>query len=277
MELSALQLPPHHRAILNRFVTACQTDERITAACLIGSYAKDTADAYSDLDLYLVINDEEFEGFLTEQKAFMSQLGELLFLENFGLPQVIFFVFADGTEGEINCGRVSDLPYFLYEPYQVLLDKKQRLAGLIPAAQAEDQAEAIETVRRQINWFWHDLSHFIVALGRGQHHWAYGQLEALRHYCLNLARLQQDIFDGDVGDEAFFKVEQTLAAATLAPLQATYCPLEPAAMLQAVFILLPFYRERAITLAQTHHLPYPDALDRVVSERLDKLSRALIL
>ena len=171
-------------------------------------------------------------------------------------------------------GRVSDVSHFLHAPYRVLLDKKQHLTSRIPTDRPGDEAEARETVRRQINWFWHDLSHFIVALGRGQLHWAYGQLEALRHYCLNLARLQQDVFDEEVGDEPFFKVENTLAAATLAPLEVTYCPQEPSAMFQAVLVLLSFYRERAIPLAQTHHIPYSDALDRLMSERLEKLSHS---
>ena len=41
-----------HRAIVDRFVAACRADERVLAAILAGFYARGTADAHSDLDLY---------------------------------------------------------------------------------------------------------------------------------------------------------------------------------------------------------------------------------
>ena len=48
-------------------------------------------------------------------------------------------------------------------------------------------------------------------MGRGQLWWAYGQLEAMRLLCLNLARLTQNFADTQVGDEPYFKVEQALS------------------------------------------------------------------
>ena len=48
---------------MNRFVAACQADERVVAAFLGGSYARGTADAYSDLDLCLITTDEAYEDF----------------------------------------------------------------------------------------------------------------------------------------------------------------------------------------------------------------------
>ena len=43
-------------------------------------------------------------------------------------------------------------------------------------------------------------------------------------------------------------------------------------MLQAALEIIRFYRELALLLAQTHDIPYPTDLDRVMSERLEKLS-----
>ena len=55
----ARQAPDRWQAILvrnflDRFVKACQADERVVAAFLGGSYGQDAADAFSALDLYLV-------------------------------------------------------------------------------------------------------------------------------------------------------------------------------------------------------------------------------
>jgi hypothetical protein len=54
-------------------------------------------------------------------------------------------------------------------------------------------------------------------------------------------------------------------------LQATYCPLERGAMLQAALTLVRFYQELALLLTQTHGIAYPAALERVMLDRLDTL------
>src|SRR5215468_449313 len=101
----APEMPPHHhQAVINRFVAACQTDERVVAATLYGSYARGAADAYSDLDLGLITTDEAYEEFVAGREAFVRQLGEPAFLEDFDSTVTVFFMFTDGTEGELSIG-----------------------------------------------------------------------------------------------------------------------------------------------------------------------------
>jgi len=184
---------------------------------------------------------------------------------------MVFFIFSDDSEGELWFGSESQLDHIHSGPYRVLLDKKRILAQAAFPEQEPTQAEQSEILRRQITWFWHDLSHFSTAIGRGQLWWAHGQLEALRVYCINLARLRQNFLDGDVGSEAYWKLEQAFAVAQLAPLQATYCPLERGAMLQAALAIVQFYQELAQSLTRAHGIAYPAALERVMLDRLDKL------
>ena len=98
MEAQELQLPQNHQIVMNRFIAACQADERIVAAFLGGSYARDANDAYSDLDLYLITANESYEDFFAARKAFIHQLGEPVFLEDFhgGDADFVFFTFPDG-------------------------------------------------------------------------------------------------------------------------------------------------------------------------------------
>jgi predicted nucleotidyltransferase len=271
LKMDAQEMQPHnhpHQDVINRFVAACQADERVVAATLYGSYARGVADAYSDLDLGLLTTDEAYEDFVAGREAFIRLLGEPVFLEDFDLPHIVFFIFPDGTEVELSLGRESQFNHNHGGPYTVLLDKKNILAGAVFPRRHPTQAEQCETLRRLVFWFWHDLSHFIAALGRGQLWWAYGQLEILRRYCVNLARLQYD-FSAEA--DSYDKVEQALSVEQLSSLQATCCPLEPGAMLQAALVLVRFYREVVPLLARTHGLTYPAALDRVMSERLEKL------
>ena len=274
MDSQDIQLSHNHQVVLNRFVAACQADARVVAAFLGGSYARSTADAYSDLDLSLITTDIAYEDFLAGRAAFIQLLGEPLFLETFDRPNVAFFIFPDRTEGELALGRASDFTHMSHGAYRILLDKTGVLAGAVFLGYEPTQAEQIETLRRLVTWFWHDLSHFTTAMGRGQLWWAHGQLEALRRYCVNLARLRQNFSDPDVGAEGYFKLEQALPVEQLSALQATYCPLEQGAMLQATLVIVRFYQELAPLLARTHGIPYPAELDRVMSDRLEQVCAA---
>jgi hypothetical protein len=126
-------------------------------------------------------------------------------------------------------------------------------------------------LRRQVYWFWHDLSHFITAMGRGQLWWGYGQLEALRRYCVDLVRLRQDFGDRDAADDSYWKLEKAVPVDRLAALGVTFCPLEQEAMLQAALVIVGFFREVAPILAEAHGIAYPAELERVMIVRLQEL------
>ena len=267
-------LPQHHQIILDRFVAACQTDERVAAAFLGGSYAQGINDEYSDLDLYLITTDEGYDDFFAHREAFLRQLGDLMFSEDFqeyGFD-LITFLFAAGIEGELGLGRASHFTHIHGGPYRVLLDKLGCLSGVVFPWREPAQNEQIETLRRLVSWFWHDLSHhFITPLARGQLWSAYGALEELRLSCVNLARLRHNF---QAATEGYEKVEQALPVEVLAPLEATCCPRERGAMLQAAHLLAQFYQELAPSLAQDYGIPYSTDLARIVSERLELLPRS---
>ena len=97
------------RTALNRFVTASQADARIVAAFQGGSPVAGKDDEYSDLDLYLIVGDKDYETYFAERRAFLGRLGEPVFFEDFsecGFDMVVF-VFSDGMEGELALGRAS--------------------------------------------------------------------------------------------------------------------------------------------------------------------------
>jgi len=245
MDTQEIGQPHHHYVVMNRFVAACQADERVVAAFLGGSYARGAADAYSDLDFGLIISDEAYYNFTASREAFLQQLGEPVFLENYhdGGADIVFFIFSDGTEGELALGRQSHFTHIHVGPYRVLVDKKGILAGVVFSGYEPAHAQQIETLRGMINWFWHNLlHHFITPMARGQLWSAYGGLEDLRLACVNLARLREN-FKAEA--EGYEKVEQVLPVEQLAPLQATFCPLERGAMLQAARVIVQFYQELA--------------------------------
>jgi predicted nucleotidyltransferase len=272
MDIHALHLPDNHQDIARRFLAACQTDDRIVAAFLGGSYARNEADTYSDLDLFFVTTDEAYEDFLVEKESFIRRLGEPIFLEDFGVPHGYCFILSNTTEGEFWFGRESKFKDIYSGPYKVLFDKKNILAGEAFPTHIADQTKQIELLRRQIDWFWHELSHFIKAMGRKQLWFAYGQIEAMRKICAILARLKHNFSDAYVEEgEPYFKIEQALPVEKLSPLQSTFCSLNFDAMFQAAQAICRFYLDLAPGLARAYNLPYQIDLERMMMNKLQDL------
>jgi predicted nucleotidyltransferase len=271
MDINKIQLPDNHQDVVDRFIAACQADERIVAAFLGGSYAKDKADQFSDLDLFFITMDEAYEEFLDERESFIRLLGEPLFLEDFGATHGYLVIFSNGTEAEIWFGHESKFKDIYEGPYKVLLDKKDILAGEVFPIHVADQAKQIEILRQQIDWFWHELSHFIKAMGRRQLWFAYGQLEVMRQICVNLARLRYNFSDAYVGEEPYFKVEQALPMEQLSLLQPTYCSMEYEPMLQAARVICRFYQDVAPSMAKAYNLTYQTDLERMMMSQMKEL------
>jgi predicted nucleotidyltransferase len=266
-----MQLPDNHQDIVDRFIVACQADERIVAAFLGGSYAQDKADKYSDLDLYFITTDKAYETFLAERESFIRLLGEPLFLEDFGATHGYFVIFSSGVECEIWFGRESKFRDIHGGPYSVLLDKKYILAGEVFPIHVAEQAEQIEILRQQLDWFWHELSHFIKAMGRKQLWFAYGQLEVMRQICVNLARLRYNFSDAYLAKEPYFKVEQAIPIEQLSSLQTTYCAMGYEPILQAARVVCRFYQEVAPNLAKAYNLTYQTDLEQMMMGQLKEL------
>ena len=273
MDAPEPRLSERHRALVDRFVAACRADERVVAAFLGGSYARGTADALSDLDLYLITADGAYADFFAGRAAFVRRLGEPVFLEDFDEYgfDLLLFVLADGTEGELALGREGGFRHIHGGPHVVLLDKVGILAGAVFPEHGPSPAEQVERLRRLVSWFWHDLSHhFLTALARERPWTAVGALEELRRTCVDLARLAADF---TAAPEGYERVERALPLGRLAALEATFCPPERGALLRAARAIVGFYQELAPPLAQAHGLTYPAALERVVCARLDGLCR----
>lgn len=271
MDTHDIHLPDNHQDILDHFIAACQVDERIVAAFLGGSYAKGKADKFSDLDLYFITTDAAYEDFLSARESFIHLLGEPLFLEDFGVLHGSLIIFSNGTEAEIWFGCESKFTDIHEGPYSVLLDKKGILAGKAFPIHVADQVKQIVMLRQQIDWFWHDLSHFIKAMGRRQLWFAYGELEVIRQIVVNLARLKYNFSDAYDEKEPYFKVEQVLPVELLLPLEETYCSLQYDAMLQAALVIFRFYQAVAPSLARAHGITYQAGLEEMMISHLEEL------
>lgn len=260
------------KRVIDRFVEACQRDPRVVAAFLYGSHATGEADIHSDIDLGVITIDQSHDEFFAQRAEFVKLLGEALFLEDFDIPVMVFAILADGAEVELAFGRESDFAQMAPGPFSSLVDKRGLLTEVTLRECQPDPHEQLENLRRLITWFWHDVSHFVTAIARGHLWWAYGQLEALRRYCVSLVRLQYNFEASAGGDEPYFKVQLDLPVEMLARLEPTLVPLERLAIYTAGRSVIDFYRSVAPQLAQAHGLSYPTALERIMLDRLDHVT-----
>lgn len=261
--------PNDLRPFLDRFVTACEQDDRVVAGFLGGSHGRGEADAYSDVDLCVIAKDDAYEALVRDRAGFVGRLGTPLFLEDFGIAGLAFFVLDDGTEGELFVGSEGRLEELEPGPtFRTLFDSGGTLEDVAFAEERMDPAGQQEVLRQVLAWFWHELSHFITAIGRGELWWAAGQLESLRGHCVNLVRIEHGAF---AGEEPYEKLDRTIDPAALSPIVETFVPIERGALLRAARALVRFYTERAPHVAEANEATYPLALEELMVKRLDDL------
>jgi hypothetical protein len=233
------------------------------------SWGRGEADAYSDVDLCVIAKDEAYEALVSDRTGFVGRLGTPLFLENFGFAGLVFFVLDDGVEGELHFGSEARLEELEPGPtIRTLFDPGGLLEGVAFAEERTDAAEQHEALRQILASYWHELSHFITAIGRGELWWAAGQLESLRGLCVNLVRIEQGAF---AGEEPYEKLDRTIDLAALSPIAETFVPMEQEALLRATWELVRFYTERAPRVAGANGATHPLELEALMVKRLDDL------
>jgi hypothetical protein len=251
------------RSALQAFVSAAREDDRIAAAFIGGSFASGSWDAHSDLDLYVVVEDDAYDTFFTDRRDFVGRLGTLLLAEDFngfGFEMVIFLTDA-GAEGELGIGRRSGFADMHGGPFIAVKD----VGGVLPAAfpmdgPTEDQRAA--SLRRTVAWFWRQLALFATAAARGRAWSAFMYLDAARREAFNLAWLLER---PEGWPEAYEKAELNLEAATLEALAPTVTALDLDAMRAAAGALADFVSGRAPT-----EVAVPDLARHVTSRLLDE-------
>jgi hypothetical protein len=182
-------------------------------------------------------------------------------------PNIVFFVLDDGTEGEIFFGSRSRLAELEPGPHRVLFDPDAILDGVTFEGERADPAEQDQVLREALVWFWHDLRHFLAAIGRNELWWAAGQVEALRAYCLNLVRIERGVW---AGDEPYEKFDRTVGTDAIQALASTFVPIEREAMWDAAARILSFHRERGPKVAAAHGEKYPMELAELMTRRFDE-------
>jgi hypothetical protein len=252
---------PRRKAIA-RFTDACATDPLVAAAFLGGSFATGTADAFSDLDLYVVTEDDDYDSFFARRDEFVRSWAAPVFLDTtldfggFGFD-MLHFVLADGVSGEVALGRRSNILALHGGPHQVLVDKASLLGEVSFPLYEPSADERRREIERALSWFWLDAIELGKHLTRGQLWAAQQMLASMRARCQMLVAAPES--DASLNErllETFVAADDALIAAAAGELVAVH-------------------RHAGLAIAETLGLAYPTELAAVAETKLSRAERSV--
>ena len=140
---------------LARIVGRLQRDDRVVAVWLTGSFGRDEADAWSDYDLHVAIEDDEFEIWWAERKELFDSIAPVVFVQadkpsnaqagaNF---QLVYF--SGPVEVDWNVGPVSQATMPITS--KVLFARRD--IPLTPTPKLDD-VERRQELQRAVDFFW---------------------------------------------------------------------------------------------------------------------------
>lgn len=252
---------------VDAFATAAESDSRVVASFIGGSYADGTWDAHSDLDLYVIVEDDEYESFFHDRRHLLESMGQLVLAEDFGGFgfDLIVFMLANGVEGELGLGRRSGFTHIHGGAIRTLFDRYDILAGVEFDLSRPDRAQRARSIQRTVAWFWRQMSLFATAATRGLPWTSYGYLQQARSEALDLV-WWMDAPDAWPG--GFEKLERLPGTTRASPLQAAFPGLDLEEQLDASEVLAGFVAREGRNAHEGLDTPYPDRLEETVRTKL---------
>jgi hypothetical protein len=179
---------------LRRFRYACQHDPSIVAAFVGGSIAAHTEDKLSDVDVYAVTLEADYDHFFTRRHAFMHTWARpLLVVDTLNFEGLSFdmlhFILDDGVYGELALGHTGNFHRMHGGPHEVLVDKTGLLNGITFSKHVPARSELRQEAERGLKWFWFDYLQFRKRHHRGRSVAAASVLARLRAHCESLLAL----------------------------------------------------------------------------------------
>ncbi len=146
------RLPPAYRDLLDRAAQVLVADERVRGMWLGGSLARDTADAASDLDVFVAVADEDLQEFAEAWRELLASITPTVLAEEQWFAKGSFWSVTPGYERfDVVVEPVSKLPETLFPVRTVVFDH-DGLTGRLPAERPRTPAPA--TVRKLVeDWF----------------------------------------------------------------------------------------------------------------------------
>ncbi|RWK44303.1 nucleotidyltransferase domain-containing protein [Mesorhizobium sp.] len=233
-----------------------KTDPNVLGIFLGGSIAAGSADAYSDIDLRILVKPERHSHFVEQRRQIPKQWPGFLFNE--WVPSAQHCVSHFQPFGKIDifyydATALTPSPWYrlpikiLHDPKGIVADLVKRSEGLQFTVEEDDVdfsiskglAAAHETYRRAM---------------RGELFYAQTLLDELRHHMM---QADDWLHDRTPETAVMAKFDRRASGDVLAVLRSSYCPCEGDAILAALRSLVQIYRNQVLALHQKFQLSRP--------------------
>ncbi|PML79998.1 aminoglycoside 6-adenylyltransferase [Enterovibrio norvegicus] len=184
-------LPETHKQLLEKVISTLQQDPRIVGIGASGSYASDTLDKYSDLDLVIAIQPESFESVMAERFDIVDSIeGKVAAFtgEHVGEPRLIIALYAPhAIHVDFKFVSLPDAAARV-DDTKVLWEKDQLLTNTFQTAEPRYPQPDPQWIENRF-WIW---THYAATkIARGEYFEALEFLSFLRTVVLSPLALKQ--------------------------------------------------------------------------------------
>lgn len=189
--------PATREAILDRLLTALQSDKRITGVVVVGSGAEGFEDIYSDIDVCAVtaFADDVKPAFQEWGVKIQEMLPMFNSIEVPRSPNVYLWVFLLENFLEIDlCFLCLDDLRATRKRWKTVLDRSGEIEGILQSSWVNrPKPDLEEAYRSRLNTILHYISHAAVAIHRNQPWRALYEIEQIRNQTIELHGLRVDL------------------------------------------------------------------------------------
>lgn len=249
------------KAILKRILEVLGSDNRVRAFFIGGSFATEKADRYSDLDLYILVDDKQYESFIKDRLEMAQQVAPVLFYGDVVHDFHLFIViFENMMKADLGIAPASKFIHIHTGPFKVLLDRDKLLSDIsftkeVPIQDLKRELEAIT------QWFWYDIFVITSELCKGDLWTSHLVIERARTKLANLIRIRCLPQHEPMG---YNKLGRHIKSRELAPLMKTFYTFNKKKMSDAVNTLVKIFEKEARFLCRKYRIPYPQHLQTKV-------------
>lgn len=184
-------LPDTHQRVLDRIIQQFQQDPRIVGMAASGSYATNTMDKYSDLDLVIAISPEHYSDVFEQRFTMIKQLDGMTAAftgEHVGEPRLIIAIFApDAIHVDFKFVVLNDAAKRV-DHNTVLWERDEQLTNALSSAQPSYPQPDPQWIEDRF-WIW---THYAATkIARGEYFEALEFLSFLRQNVLSPLALKQ--------------------------------------------------------------------------------------
>ncbi len=218
--VTTLYTPEERQRVLDRLLDALEGDGRIAGVLVVGSGAVGFKDAYSDIDLSVVMAaEEDVEPVFRDWDGRIQALFPVVarFEGRYG-PHSFLYGFLLDNFLELDVGFVCLSNLVAKRPsWQIAFDRSQQIQAIMEASQGSQPAsEKTEQPQRYLNSIWHYIMHSAICVQREQYWRAIYYLGVVRQRTIELAGLRLGL-----ETKNYRQVDQ-LPADILLPLQQSF-------------------------------------------------------